>query len=441
MRRGLLMALLFIALFTLAMAPATLAEDAVPRASSVTINSTNFPDSIFRQYVKAEFDANGDGKLSSTEIASVKAIELVEVPDMKTMKGVEYFTSLEELYIEESSISSIDVSKLTKLKRLGVWGCELTKLNITSLVNLTYLECSCNSLTSLDISKNTNLEYLSCTYNNLTKLDVSKNINLQELWCGGNKLTSLNVSTLTKLDALGCYDNALTSLDMTKNTYLTWLDFDMNSIKTIDLSMNANLTYLNCSMNKLTSLNISKCTKLERLISYDNSFTTLDISNCPNLVTCVQKGTYEVNHIDWDNYYLDEWDPYGEFNFTAVGYIYDSDDYDNYTVCYNSTVKLTYNALPAADFVLPAKLTTIQTEAFRGGAMTMVICPNTLKSIGAKAFMNCTKLKGIYIPASVTSIAPDAFSGCSGFTIYAPSGSVAEVFAENKDYDYVAYTR
>ena len=45
-------------------------------AGDVAINATNFPDEIFRQYVKDNFDTNKDGKLDSKEIANAKYINL-----------------------------------------------------------------------------------------------------------------------------------------------------------------------------------------------------------------------------------------------------------------------------------------------------------------------------------------------------------------------------
>ena len=70
--------------------------------------------------------------------------------------------------------------------------------------------------------------------------------------------------------------------------------------------------------------------------------------------------------------------------------------------------KLTTSA-QSADLTLPAALTTIESEAFSGGAFTSV-----------------------YIPASVTSIASDAFGTRTDLTIYGTIGSQAQTFARNR---------
>lgn len=58
----------------------------------VEINSTNFPDAIFRQYVSDECDTNGDGKLSSSEISNVTNIG-VDSRGISDLTGVNYFTN------------------------------------------------------------------------------------------------------------------------------------------------------------------------------------------------------------------------------------------------------------------------------------------------------------------------------------------------------------
>lgn len=71
------------------------------------------------------------------------------------------------------------------------------------------------------------------------------------------------------------------------------------------------------------------------------------------------------------------------------------------------------------------------------GCYTTVI-PDSVTSIGAEAFSNCTRLTDITIPDSVTSIGNFAFSGCENLTIYAPKGSYAETYAKENGFAFVA---
>ena len=153
------------------------------QSAGVAIDNNNFPDANFRTIVEG-FDTNNDSSLSDTEIAAVKKINCFR-KRITNLKGIEYFTSLNNLWCAENKLTALDVSKNTAL---------------------TYLSCGYNQLTTLDVSKNTALTYLSCRNNQLTTLDVSKNTALTKLSCDNNQLTSLDVSN-TDMDDLNCYDN------------------------------------------------------------------------------------------------------------------------------------------------------------------------------------------------------------------------------------------
>ena len=160
--------------------------------ADVEINETNFPDASFRNYLLSQ-DYGSDGKLTDEEIAGVTSINVsgtyFSPGTISSLKGIEFFTALEDL------------------------------------------RCNDNQLNSLDVSGCTALTTLFCFNNQLTSLDVSACTALTELWCYSNQLTSLNISGCTALTELCCYDNQLTSLDVSKNTALTRLYCYQNRIK------------------------------------------------------------------------------------------------------------------------------------------------------------------------------------------------------------------
>ncbi|MEF9974775.1 MAG: leucine-rich repeat domain-containing protein, partial [Clostridia bacterium] len=85
---------------------------------------------------------------------------------------------------------------------------------------------------------------------------------------------------------------------------------------------------------------------------------------------------------------------------------------------------------------MPTALKKIDQEAFMGGAMEVVDLRGTkLEAIGERAFRNCSKLRLVYIPESVTSIGVDAFAGCLvGLTICCKKGSGVETYANNNGF-------
>lgn len=54
-----------------------------------------------------------------------------------------------------------------------------------------------------------------------------------------------------------------------------------------------------------------------------------------------------------------------------------------------------------------------------------------ITTFGYGVCRNCSTLRNIYLPASLTSIGEDCFSGCPGITVIAPEGSYALQYAKN----------
>ena len=291
---------IWLALLLALLAAAVLAPVAAMASEpqSVEINETNFPDETFRQYVKVNFDKDGNDVLSPQEIAEVTEINVYN-KSISDLTGIKYFTELETLMCYSNRLTSLDVSGCTELKglicynnqlaeldvsenaalvELNCLNNDLTSLDVSDCTELTYLDCSDNRLTSLDVSKNTELGWLNCSENQLRSLEVSKNTALGSLYCSGNRLTSLDLSQNTNLKSLYCSENQLTSLDLSKNTKLNQLYCSGNRLTSLDVSKNTELGWLNCSGNRLTSLDLSQNTKLNQLYCSDNQLTSLDVS-------------------------------------------------------------------------------------------------------------------------------------------------------------------
>ena len=164
--------------------------------SGVAINSNNFPDEKFRKYVAEECDENRNNYLSDEEINGVTAINVWDY-SISSLKGIEYFTALEELDCSDNQITSLDVSKNTALTTLYCTHNKLTNLNVSNCPGLRILYCNYNQLTSLDVSRNNALDWLDCSCNNLTSLILTKSLgcSLEILRCYDNKLTKVNIST------------------------------------------------------------------------------------------------------------------------------------------------------------------------------------------------------------------------------------------------------
>lgn len=233
-------------------------------ASGDTDFTAQFDEAFAKELQKQGIIADADN-ITPEDMEKIAAITSLDVAGsydnpgtLTSLRGIEYFESLEELSCLYNQLTSLDVSRNTAL---------------------TELRCDYNQLTALDVSRDTALTALYCNNNQLTELDVSRNTALTELDCSGNPLTTLDISMNTALTKLYCAINELTTLDVSRNTALTELNCANNELTTLDVSQNTALTVLSCFSNELPSLNISRNRALTK---FDCSYNPGDgISNFP----------------------------------------------------------------------------------------------------------------------------------------------------------------
>lgn len=168
----------------------------------VEINSTNFPDQDFLQYVKDNIDTadttgQKDGKLSQAERDAVTKISITNT-NCTDLTGIAYFANLTELNCYHNQLTTLDVSKNAKLRILKCYNNGMEKLNLGDITHLTLLNCDDNNLTELDVSKNPDLEDLECRENKLRRVVIGKKYRLTTLYLRGNQLTSLDLSGTTR---------------------------------------------------------------------------------------------------------------------------------------------------------------------------------------------------------------------------------------------------
>ena len=217
----------------------------------VEINDTNFPDSVFLQYVKDNIDTadttsgKKDGRLSKAERDAVTEIN-IDNKNCTDLTGIAYFA------------------------------------------NLTTLSCQHNGLKELNLEYNENLTELNCSYNQLTTLDVSKNAKLSALRCYNNGMEKLNLGDITHLTLLRCEDNNLTELDVSKNPYLEELQCRENKLRRLVIGKNYRLTGLYLRGNQLTSLDLSGITR--RILNLDDIWQryAIDVN---------EDGTFDLNSL------------------------------------------------------------------------------------------------------------------------------------------------
>ncbi|MCH5299888.1 MAG: leucine-rich repeat domain-containing protein [Ruminococcus sp.] len=103
------------------------------------------------------------------------------------------------------------------------------------------------------------------------------------------------------------------------------------------------------------------------------------------------------------------------------------DDGFGYIIVDSKTVMLTQYTGSAEDVSVPSEyegmpVTEIGEGAFRSTKVTSVTVPNSVTSIGVRAFSNCQKLTSVILPDGIKTIEQNAFDYCSNLkTIKLPN--------------------
>ena len=273
-----------------------------PKAGDVEINEQSFPDDTFREYVK-EFDTDKNQKLSVSEISNVITLYADGINGkgaIKTLKGIEYFASLETLYCYSTQITELDVSKNTALIHLSCHKTPLRNLDVSKNEKLEQLSFSDTNITELDVSNNLKLKELSGAFTSIKDLNVSANVDLEKLFMRNTRITNLDVSKNKKLTHLDCAETDITRLDVSNNTALLHLYCQSLDINKLNITNSPNLTLLTCHDTNITNLDISRNKALEILYCYKTNLQNLDTSENKKL-TSLDCAETDITRLDVSN--------------------------------------------------------------------------------------------------------------------------------------------
>jgi Leucine-rich repeat (LRR) protein len=139
---------------------------------------TLIPDVAFEdKLIALQIDIDGkNGKVLTSSIASVKDLN-VQLSDIKDLTGIQDFAALEFLNCQFNFLTSLNVTKNSKLTELYTHGNDLTTLDVSANTALTTLQANKNKLTALDISKNSKLVYVNVSENALKTLNLKNGNN------------------------------------------------------------------------------------------------------------------------------------------------------------------------------------------------------------------------------------------------------------------------
>ena len=271
-------------------------------------------------------NSNGDDEIQISEAEAITQSLTGEGLEISDLTGIEAFINITGLNVRNNNLTTVDVSKNTKLTWLSIDQNQLTSLDVSSLPSLEALYAGENKLSSMDVSNNLLLKKLWLNINELTAIDISSNtileeleldwnfdlasvdftnnlqlkrihlwqtaistidvsklIDLERLYVSETNLTSINLSKNTKLYDFRSNSNTISSFDFSKNTELERIDIRDCDVRNLDVSKNTKLKQLWLDENVLTGINVSKNPLLEELILSHNNIVNIDINKNQNL--------------------------------------------------------------------------------------------------------------------------------------------------------------
>ena len=193
-----------------------------------------------------------DNKITYGEVKNITEFDVpaLYVKDIETAGGLEFLVNLESLDLRGAkNLTSLNVSTLTKLKKLVATKGKLTHVDLTncsdlesvfmddnkleSVVfgqhpNLTKVSMNTNKLKEFNASSLPGLVYLDLSENELESIDLTGCKLIETLWLNNNKLKSIDAGSLEKLQ-LGKFgfffnsgENGVLKVIDSKNSMSLW---------------------------------------------------------------------------------------------------------------------------------------------------------------------------------------------------------------------------
>ncbi len=176
------------------------------------VAKTTIPDPVFEQFlVNNNLDDVVDGEVVTENLLIVTNLILDDL-NITDLTGIEDFPNLDNLWLQNTNLTSLDISQNTLLK---------------------FLYFDNNNVTTIDVSNLSVLEKLSFINNDIQEINVGSNLNLQILDIKGNPISALDVSTNVELFTLETTDTNLNCIQVNEDQLgdipVNWVKDDTTS--------------------------------------------------------------------------------------------------------------------------------------------------------------------------------------------------------------------
>lgn len=115
-------------------------------------------------------NTNNDSEITHSEAVNFTGIIAAQNSNISNVEGIEFFINATRIALFNNNLSTIDVSKNTKVTQLLLSLNNLTSIDVSNLTILTDFKCHTNKLTSANIANGNNV--------NMTRMELQGNPNL-----------------------------------------------------------------------------------------------------------------------------------------------------------------------------------------------------------------------------------------------------------------------
>ncbi|WP_435261720.1 T9SS type A sorting domain-containing protein [Tenacibaculum sp. nBUS_03] len=290
-----------------------------------TFNATNNPDLTCIEVDNKDYsDTNWDDLKDNT----AKYSETCSSNDATYVPDDNFEQALIDLGYDSGALDNyVPTANIDKVTYLYIQGKSISDLTgIQDFIELGLLYANRNNLTSIDLTKNTRLNTLNLDSNQLKTLDVSKNTELTSIFAANNQLTSLELSTNNKLTSIQVDNNQLTSLDVSLNKIVNFITAGNNKLNNLNLQNGNNSDFLMDTTFKnnpeLTCIQVDNSDFSNANWDTFKDETAYFSENCDSGLTYVPDDNFEQALIDlgYDSGALDDYVPTA--NIDKVTYLY-----------------------------------------------------------------------------------------------------------------------
>lgn len=249
-------------------------------------------DRVFQEYCLANFDYNGDGKLTSYELGIVSVLEIAD-KGIGSLEGIEYFTKMYRLDCSGNNIGTLSLGKCKMLTELKCSDCSLTSISFvdgnSECKRLRLLDCSGNPglPAEFDMQQQPELAELVCSGSGINRfkwevgkpdsMTVLKRLIMDDVRAENGRR---DFSIFGNISEISVRNNGLVEMTFPDSIpHFTKLDISGNSF-TGYLRMDSlpTLRYLKATGMLISDFNVGKCTGLDTLVCSDNLLTGINLS-------------------------------------------------------------------------------------------------------------------------------------------------------------------